>query len=266
MNLASSEFVTPNAILADILKVTKDENFRVLTEGHYTSLMQQALEELSFDTFFDQRYEDFTVPENLNLEMPKGAFNVRNIYLYNGTECSISSAVNVYYKRNYWTGGNGYLAKDRFRNINDPFHVQRGITRRYAPERNISPGQGADRPENVHYYNIVAGVIHLSENCRRFQNIRIEFNGVGCEIGDAPVIPKFFRQYVKHFVLDYAFNVLMAEAEPKDLGRWQILAAKNDRDMNRPYEGSKDKAEYRVKRMDKKAREDMKEYFSRMNY
>ena len=96
MDFSRQSFVTVNEILADVLKIVKDSSFKVNSRGFYVSQIQQALEELSFDTYFDERSEVFEVPADLRLDMPKGAFNLKNMYLFNGTECDISRSQNVY--------------------------------------------------------------------------------------------------------------------------------------------------------------------------
>ena len=128
MNISAENMISPEEILADVLKLAGDESFKDNSKGYYYSLIQQALQELAFDTYFDQRTEFFDVPENLNLPMPMGAFNLREMYLYNGTECNFSTAQNVYWKRNYFTKGNGSLSRDKgTSNSSDPFFQNRRL-------------------------------------------------------------------------------------------------------------------------------------------
>ena len=53
MDLSPHNFVSVNEILADVLKIVKDSSFKLNSKGWYTSQIQQALEELSFNTFFN---------------------------------------------------------------------------------------------------------------------------------------------------------------------------------------------------------------------
>ena len=55
MNFSPSSFITVNELLADVLKSVKDSDFKANSKGWYTSQAQQALEELSFDTYFDEK-------------------------------------------------------------------------------------------------------------------------------------------------------------------------------------------------------------------
>ena len=114
MNFSPHSFVSVNEILADVLKITNDSGFKINTRGWYISQVRQALQELSFDTFFDEKNEELIIPNDLRVDMPKGAFNLKQLFLFNGTKCNVgSNTPTVWYKQNYWTGGNGYLARDK---------------------------------------------------------------------------------------------------------------------------------------------------------
>ena len=70
--------------------------------GYYVSGIQKALEALALETYFDVRTEDKTFPkEKLATEIPKGAFNIREIYIYNGELCKPKSFAIVQWKRLY---------------------------------------------------------------------------------------------------------------------------------------------------------------------
>jgi hypothetical protein len=88
MDLSPKNFVSIDIILADVLKTVDDASTKLNSKGWYTSQIQQALEELSFDTFFDERNANFDVPKDLRLELPEGAFNLRKVYLFNGNSCT----------------------------------------------------------------------------------------------------------------------------------------------------------------------------------
>lgn len=270
MNISKENMISPQEILSDVLKLANDESFKDNSEGYYNSLIQQALQELAFDTFFDERTEFFDVPENLNLSMPRGSFNLRQIYLYNGTECNFGTAQNVYYKRNYFTKGKGSLSRDKgVNNNNDPFFQNR----RSSNGSNLSDPSfrrvaGAlTSINNIYFYNIQRGMIMLSPNARSFQKIAISFNGTGGDIGDVSFIPQYLREAVKGWVLDPIYKVKMAMSEGgADFNKWQTLWSMNENQLRKPFTGIWDTAELRVKSMDTKAREDYKEYMSRLDY
>jgi len=277
MNFSKENFVTPDQILADVLKFVDDEDFRLNTRGFYVSQMQQALQELAYDTFFDERTQAFDVPADLKLEMPEGAFNIRQMYLFNGTKCNIKTAQNVYWSRNYITDGKGFVKRDRGNlNRNDPFYAPRERTRDKhlddaldgAPFNNSRQiTSGGSNVSQLFFYGIQSGLIMLSPSCTKFEKILIVFNGTGGKIGDIPCIPQYLREAVKHFVIDVALLIAMAKRE--DVNRWIRLQQLNERKLKgtrREEEGSWYKAEYRVKSMDSKAQEDLKEYLSRLDY
>lgn len=263
MNISDKNMISPEEILSDVLKLANDEDFKDNSKGYYTSLIQQALQELAFDTFFDERTEFFDVPENLNLEMPLGAFNLKQIYLYNGTECNFGNAQNVYWKRNYYTKGSGSLARDNGTgNSSDPFYQSRGGAGGNPDLRRTGGSVGS-----TYFYNIQRGMIMLSSNSRSFQKVAIVFNGTGGDIGEALFIPQFLREAVKGWVLDPVYKVKMAQSlGGADFNKWQTLWSMNESQLRKPYTGIWDNAEYRIKSMDSKARGDMKEYMSRLDY
>jgi len=266
MNISQHSSVSPKEILADVLKFVGDESFKDNSEGYYMSLIQQALQELAFDTFFDEKTETFPVPKNLCLEMPLGMFNIRQMYLFSGPVCDISNAVNVYWKRNYFTRGNGYLARDRWKNT-DPFYDSRTLLGSNGmPDNSLRRANVNSSLNNLYYYNIQNGLIMLSSNCPSFENVAIVYNGTGGNIGDTPFIPMLYREAIKSWVLDSALKVKMAMSEGAEFNKWQTLYSMNNSELRRPYTGLWAEAELRAKSMDSKAREDMKEYLGRLDY
>lgn len=255
MNFSPADFVTVNEILADVLKIVGDTDFKKNSPGWYTSQVRQALQELSYDTFFDEHNKSFPVPENLRLEMPKGSFNLKQVYLFNGTDCDIRNAQVVYHKRNFINdnSGSGYVARDRWENENDPFHKRR--------IRNQA------QPDHLHYFGVQNGLIMLSPSCSSFDKVLLVYNGVSTDIKEVPVVPNYLRQAVKGWVAVEAISVIMAsKIGTQEYTHWFSLHNLHDGKLNHPYEGDWVKAERRVSALDNKHRQDMKEYFSRLNY
>jgi hypothetical protein len=254
MEFSKSDFVSVEEILADVLKIVNDSDFKVNSKGWYTSQIQQALEELSFDTFFLKITNTLEIPHDLRLEMPKGAFNLCEIYVHNGNQCNFGTAQVVYHKRNFINSksGNDYVARDMYGNSNDPFHTKRSFTK--------------NMPDNVYFYGVQQGLIMLSPNTRNFSHITLVYNGVHTDIGEVPVVPTYLRQAVKDYVSVEALTVRVAEEESALVSKWLKLLDIHTSSLNHPYDGSWVKAERRVKGLDNKQRQDIKEYFSRMNY
>lgn len=260
MDISPHSYVSTNEILADVLKIVDDSSFKISSEGWYKSQIQQALEELSFDTFFDERNESFDTPSDLRLDMPKGAFNLRGIYLFSGTECNIAKSVNVYHKKNFINSksGNGYVAKDKWENGRDPFYQSRSAGESDSLNNN---------PSNVFFFSIQNGTIMLSESCRNFPKVMIVFNGIMTDIGEAPIVPQLFRQAVKHYVAVPALKEKMKDTiGTASYNHWAMMHADYKAQKDHTYEGSWVKAERRAKGLNNKIRQDIKENLTRLNY
>lgn len=255
MNASKFSYVTPNQILSDVLKVVADEGFRMNTKGWYTSQMQQALTEMAFDTYFDERSESFDIPSNNRLEMPKGAFNIKNMYLYNGDECVIANSVPVYHKRNFINSksGQGYVANNKGQNPSGGFYKDT---------------VGQETPNGLHFYSVQNGMIMLSSNCSSYDKLFIQYSGTGVEIGEVPYIPMFIRQAVKDYVTVEALIVRMGNSPAAELNRWSSLLSRyeNSLDMPEMREGSWGKACRRLRKLDFKERNDIKERMQKMYY
>jgi hypothetical protein len=243
MEFSSHDFVSVNEILSDVTAVVHDREFSMMSKGWYTSQVQQALHELSFDTVFDEKRVVIPVPSDLRAELPSGAFNIKEIYLFNGTECDIASSQRVWYKKNHFTAGSG-----RISNGNDPFF-------------------GNVNEPNIFYADMYNGMIVLSSNCRIYQNLFVVYNGVGCEVGAVPVVPLFLREVTKLWVSDKAFEIRQAQSiGTSEFSQWRAMKSDNYVKLKGGNYSEWDKAELRVKSMGTKARRDFKEYLTRMGY
>lgn len=268
MNLSPSAFVTPEQVLSDVTRIVDDAGFKFMSKGFYENQIENALQELAFDTFFDQKSTSVPVPQNLRVDMPDSSFNIRNLYVFNGTKCNIATAQKLWHKRNYWTGGDGYLARDRGNNGNDPFYKHRSVQTDAVPNRNkIVPG--ISQLNDVYFYNIEGGVIMLSPNCRSFANLFIQYNGTGLGSSDKPVIPLFLKEAVKGWVAEQILTMRMAHSSGNDYAKWAgvyNIVHKKLRGERSIFDGDWYKAEERVKYLDKNEREDLKEYLTRLGY
>ena len=255
MNFSKHDFVTINDILADALKLVGDVDMKFNSRGWYTSQIQQCLESLSYDTFFLDVEKDLELPESLRLEMPQGAFNLQQVYLYNGDTCHIQNRVNVYHKKNFINdrSGENYVARDNYSNYRDRFHKQRSMI--------------SNTPDNVFFYNIQNGMIMFSPNCYGFQKVKLVYNGVHTQIGEVPIIPTYLRQAVKSKVVVEGIKSRMAQSigTPEYNQLFNLLNV-HENQLSHPYDGEWVKAERRVKSIDRKQKQDIKEYFQAMNY
>ena len=249
----SNDFLTVNQILADLLINVDDEDFKKgFTKGFYVSKVQQALEELAFDTFYQEMTKDLDFPtEQLNMPLPTNCFNIREIYLFSGECCEPSNSVIVHWKRLYNNsqGGKFYTAKKKQGMNPDPFFNTTGFS------------NNTTDASTTYFANIQNGLLMFSSNSASYEKVRLVYNGMGGEIGDEPVIPRFLRQAV----IDWSSEQF-----------WRAMKAKNPRlrpiwaDIyNVLYDdrkGSWKRAQDRLKQMDTWEKDSMREYLGRMNF
>lgn len=250
MNLSEESFISPNFIVSEIAKKSGDSSFEFDTKGEYLTIVQEALTELSFDTYFLEVHKTFELEEGCSkLTLPSGFFNVKKIYGHNSEECIISNSENIWFKTNYRNG----MSRNTGRGSEDPFFLNRG-------------GVNKD-PHHLYYCGMANGVIHLSPSCSKFNHITVFANGLVADIGDSPVVPSFFRQAVIDYGVVNIITARIAGAKENDMiSKWQFTYNHHKERLDKEYDGSWAKAEYRVKNMDRKAREDYKVYFERLNY
>ena len=261
MDTSKYNFVTVNEMLSDVLKLVDDERYETNSKGYYTSLIQQALEQLAFDTFFDERRESFPFPDNLCLDMPAGAFNLKHVYLFDGTTCDVTNSRKVWWKNNYYTRGNGYFADNKGNNGNDPYFPSNSYGRRSEHPDIAESLRNRTSVENHYFYNIQNGIIMFSSACKVYPKVHIVYNGVGCDLGDVPIIPLFLREAVMDFVTEFTLRIKMAKPDGRVwYSLWQIYDKKLDRSG---FNGSWHSAELRVKSMSISEKTDLFEYFGK---
>ena len=238
----SNDFVSTNHILAEALVNVNDVDLRNgFTKGWFISRIQDALQELAFDTFYQTITDDIDFPKDkLAIPMPKNAFNIREIHVYNSTCCNTNTSAIVHWKRLYNNKGGateGYTARSKDQGSsspNDPFF------KRHA---------GAD---SALYANIQNGMIMFSASCRKYSKIRLVYNGMGVEIGDEPIIPRFFERFINDWIEERYYSAMKARDPRKYRGLGQ------DAKMN--LERSLMKAKMRVSSMNTYEKESLEEY------
>lgn len=194
--------------------------------------------------------------------MPIGAFNIRDIYLYEGTTCDIARSQKVWWKRNYYTNGNGYFADNKGNNHNDPFMPSNTIGR-MAKDGPVTRHRAS--VENHFFANTQNGIIMFSSACRVFPKVHLVYNGTGCEIGDVPFIPLFLREAVIDFASEATLRIRMAKPDGKGYAAlWQIYDKRLNRDQQYGMgQGSWYRANDRVKSMSTAEKSDLYEYLNR---
>jgi len=254
--MTANDFISVDHILAEVTATVNDVEFKNgFSKGWYTSRIQDALQELAFDTFWQKITHDFEIPENCRIKMPENVFNIREIYLYSGELCNPIKTQNVYWKRLFDNSykGDGYTAKvkDNLGMVNDVFQPgfrsTNGINNRYSGP--------------LYYYNVSEdGYIMLSKSSLAFPYLRVRFNGMGVVPGEIPVIPRFFERAV----MDYVKVRFYEAMKSRDIRTYRPLWMDAKNDLEDPRDGSWNKARKRIKSMDSAEKESMEEYISSM--
>lgn len=262
----TSVYIQPTIITSSAAIMAGDREFKIFPIGFYNSLIQEGFERLALNTFFDERTHDITLNAGLIYDLPPGCFNVKNIYVFSGDICNITDSRKVYWKRNYYTRGNGFIANDKGgSNWPDPFFTNstRGGVHEYGNQVTINLDE-----RNVLgnlFYNFQMGHLMISSSCiSSGQKLHIEYNGTGCAIDELPIIPVFLRTAMQDYVTEAAIRARMANSE--DPRRWQSLWQVYDKRLNAPYTGSLEQAEYMVKNMNSSQREELNMYLGRAAY
>jgi len=249
----TSDFISPNDILADVLVEVQDEELKMgFSKGWYNAQIQRAVEELAYDTFFDKKTLDVDFPrESLMMKMPKNAFNIKEMYLFNG-ECKPGDSVKVYWKRQFNNKNGGkYTASrtdDNGSSALDPFYSSK------------SSGGGTYNT-NLFYYNIQNGMIMFSSNGKSYSKVRIIYNGTGGAIDETPYILRYLRQAVIDYVTLQQFKAM----KTRDRNMYRTMYTDKYSELYSIPNGTWYKAERRVKTLDTLERETLKQYVGRMN-
>jgi len=256
--------ISVDELLHDILKAVDDEDLKKGFErGWYVSQIQQAIEDIGFATFYKVVTRDLDMDKtNFAVQLPPNAFNIREIYLFNGACCDPSDSVIVHWKRLHNNKGLGpnftSKTRDDHNNHHDPFFGHKHHFHHRHSHADSTPG---DRRSHLHYANVYNGLIMFSNNADSFDKVRLVYNGIEGDIGTEPVIPRNFRQFVKDYVKVEFFGAMKVR-EPSMRIHW--ADARND--LNDPRNGSKKEAKLFVKRADRWKKEDQGEYLGRMNF
>lgn len=252
--MTSNDFVSANHIISEVVKTVNDEKFRKgFSKGWYMSQIQDALQELAFDTFYQELTLDYEIPSNLRLEIPKNVFNIREIYVYNGDGCCSPNNHQIVHWKNLFNnkGKDGYTARvsdsSETGTNSSPF-----VSNYYDWETDV---HGKKRK---YYANIQNGTLMFSSTCGSYSKVRLICNGMGVEVGDIPIIPRFFEQAIKDWVKEKFYESMKARDPRTYRGLW--ADARDERTNLRT--GSWKEARKRIASMDSWMKEDLNEYIS----
>ncbi len=214
-------------MLADILQQVDDLNFRKgKSKGWYYSQLEQAMTELSYDTFALKATCDIKIDQkNFAVEIPEEMFNIREVYLISPDKNGVfTNSANVYHKRLFNNRGKGssYTAKVR-RSGSDGFNGDNGgngdpFYANYVPINQ----------ENLYTWAVIGRTLMLSSNVTGFTHVRIVANTTAAKLGDAPIILRILRQAIKAYVCVEFFSAMKAKdkAYRADWADWTAIKEK----------------------------------------
>lgn len=253
--MTSNDFISVNHIMSEVANIVDDKAFRKgFSKGWYISRIQDALQELAFDSFYQEITLDYDIPKNLRLEIPKNIFNVREVYIYNGDSCCTPSGSQiVHFKRTFDNKNGGYTSRVMENGNNQSPFVPS------ASEGSLNHDYALGVLRAPKYYgNIQNGTLMLSSNCSSYGKIRIICNGMGVEVGDVPIIPRFFERAIVDYLEERWYNSMKSRDPRLYNSLWRDSYDK----LNNLRDGSWKKAIQRVSSMNSWEKEDMNEYLS----
>ena len=242
-------YVTPDEVISDVALLVADEEMKVFSKGYHLSQIQQALTELAFDTLFDEQEYIAPVPRSLILDLPNGLINLESVYLFDGNNCGASGRTKVWWANNYFRYGN-QMFKDQVGHSNDPI---------------MEDTFQQDPSGHVFFYGRRGSQLHFSDACLGRENIFIKYRGMGCNIGDQPIIPNDFRAAIKNRMAMDMLRVRFA----KDPARWREVYADAKKDHhggNGVFDvGSWKQAMRRIQDADMGTMNDISKYLSNLS-
>lgn len=254
----TGRFFAPDIIITKVAELVDDAGYTYKSRNAYLSIVQKAVEELAIVAKYDEQWQSFDFPEDLRLDFPDNCFNIKNIYLFNGQSCNIQDSVKVYWKRNFYTEGKGYVANNKWNNRNDPFFRSHNVgidnqSIQHNPHLRINPS-------GIYYYNIQNGQIMFSSSCSSAgKKVMLNYNGLGGEFGKEPFIPALYRTAIEDYVCEYVLRGKMA----KDAVRWSKIWSVYENRLKNPMNGSWEEAIMRAKKMNSSQKNELNIYLGR---
>lgn len=234
-------------VIADVMVIMDDEANDKLTPGFYKAQVKYGLDELGFDISFLSVTEDYIMPVDLMIDMPKGCFNLQRIHLFNGTPDNVGYVENVYWKKGINTRGKntGFTANVTGWNTTDPFC-----------RAEVNSG-------SLYYFSIQNGIIRLSDACSAYPYVRITFDGIPSKnLSEVKMVPPEVRKAVTDWVTVRCSGALKMRDNKYRVIQADAYTQLDEYGLN----GSWHEAKQRLLRLDKKMLNDVILYNAKMNY
>lgn len=242
----STSFIPVANVLTDAALELRMEDFGAVGRPYFLAYAQRALQDLCYDAIWDERAWEGDVLPNLIVDLPEGIIGLKNVYVYTGDNCTISSLQDVRIKPNMiHKGGLGFFA----RNVNGS-----GDLFNFA----------WCAPSNWLYYaGYSNGKLYLSMSCAQYPRIRVEYYGLGLDGCKEFDIPNWAREAVTDYIIHKV--ALRMEQDNLQLYRGIIARKENQLSTGNPN-GTWCRALARWNLMDSKERSDLITQTTRLGY
>jgi len=242
-----NSFISLNEILADALVALQDEDTRKLTPGFYRAQVRNGVDELGFDTVFQEcPPHDVPMPANHIITAPANAYRIKNIQIYTGSPDDIGYVQPLYWKKGARTEGfeKGYTANNHPGNYSDIYYT--------------SPNWGDT--DIAYFFSYVRGNIYISDSCDSYDYVRIIYDGIPSGVlGDVKLIPPEVRKAIVLWVIEKCASFL--KIKYPEYRTVQLDAAAQLDEYG--YQGAWHEAKMRLKYLGKKVMRDVAEYNTR---
>lgn len=262
----TGEYIKPEEVLFTASAMAGDAEYKIVPRGFYMAMIQDAFRELNIDSLFLESRVDFDFPsDTLTHSLPEDCFNVENVYIYTGDKCVIgANSHKIWWKKNYYTEGNGYIANDKGNNSGDPFYSSRGTSIKENWDKTLVRYDETTRVNSVLFYNLQVGNIMFSSSCRGKGNkIHLHYRSTGGSVSESPIIPSFFKTALEDYVIEAALRFRMAN-EPANARNFSFLQAKYEQRLDKEgVNGSWFTAKKRAKDLSASQRKELATYLGR---
>lgn len=258
----TGNYIAPNEIIFMAAGMAGDKDFRVIPNGFYLRLISDAFEELNLESKMLVGRKDFPVPsDTLTIKLPEDCFNVTGVFIYSGEECRMDNSKKLWWKRNYYTNGKGYIANNKGNNAGDPFMSSSSTL---GEDKSLIRYNSRDGVNRALFYNVENGNLMISSSCLGAgTKIHLVYNSTGCPVGDAPIIPIYFKSAIQDYVIESALRLRMAN-ETSMARTWQSMQQLYERRLDKEgFYGSWHTAIQRVRDMNDGQRSDFADYLSK---
>jgi len=202
----TGHYVTPESLIFNAAAFAGDVKHQYIPKGVFMAWIRDAFVELNMQSHFqEQRVNVDFDARTLTIPLPEDCFDIRNIYMFTGTECTFDNTKKVYWKRNYYTEGQGYVANDKWNNGRDPIFTSHNSIHETKIDE---PSNGTNA---LLFYNVQMGNLMFSSNCKSAgTRVHIHYSGTGSTVMDAPIIPIFYKNAIEDYIIEAGLRMRMA--------------------------------------------------------